>query len=181
MQEDWWERPVCYICDYWWAFLLALVLILTGWFTRDYWMPAAPLPSATLPAATPTRVATLGTGDVQVTLIWNSTNDLDLWVVDPQGEKIYFGQKTAPSGGMLDVDANAGCGTVTTQPVENIFWPSGEAPQGGYALSVNFFRQCDAIAATPFTLRALVDGQIQEFTGILNAVNETIEVYRFER
>ena len=179
MHEDWWERPVCYICDYWWAFLIALVLILTGWFTRDYWMPAAPPPTPV--PATPTRVADLGTGDVQVTLIWNSTNDLDLWVVDPQGEKIYFGQKTSLSGGLLDVDANAGCGTVTSQPVENIFWPSGEAPLGGYALSVNFFRQCEAVADTPFTLRALVDGQIQEFTGVLHALNETVEVYRFER
>lgn len=182
MHEEWWERPVCTLCDYWWAFLIALVLILTGWFTRDYWMPAAPPPPpATLAAATPTRVVTLGTGDVQVTLLWNSTNDLDLWVMDPQGEEIYFGHNTSLSGGLLDVDANAGCGTVTTQPVENIFWPTGGAPQGGYVLSVNFFRKCEAAASTSFTVRALVDGQMREFTGVVSVEKETVEVYRFER
>ncbi len=190
MREEWWERPVCYLCDYWWAFLIALVLLLTGWFTRGYWIPASmtalpstlvPRPTATLAHATSTRVATPGTGDVQVTLMWNSANDLDLRMIDPLGETIYYEQNTSSSGGRLDADANADCQELTSQPVENIFWPAGKAPQGVYILSVIFFRQCEAIASTPFVVRVLVDGQVQEFSGIVTVEKETVEVYRFKR
>jgi hypothetical protein len=194
MQDEWWEKPVCYLCDYWWVLLILLVLTLTGWFTRDLWMPAAPAPTAmptftptlmpTLaPTATPsaTRVATLGTGDVQVTLFWNSTNDLDLWVSDPNGEVIYYSHSPSMSGGTLDVDANKDCSNMTNQPVENIFWPTGQAPRGEYVISVNYYKQCETAVSSPFTIRVLVDGQVQEFTGVVNAQDETVEVYRFVR
>lgn len=39
MIAKWWEKPVCFICDYWWAFLLALALCLAAYFTRCYWNP----------------------------------------------------------------------------------------------------------------------------------------------
>jgi hypothetical protein len=38
MHEEWWESPVCWLCDYWWALLLALVLFLTAYFSRNFWM-----------------------------------------------------------------------------------------------------------------------------------------------
>ena len=40
MNDEWWESPVCWLCDYWWALLLAVVLALTGYFARSYWLPA---------------------------------------------------------------------------------------------------------------------------------------------
>lgn len=40
MEERWWERPVCFICDYWWMILLALLFILSLFFTRTLWLPA---------------------------------------------------------------------------------------------------------------------------------------------
>ena len=40
MREEWWESPVCYICDYWWALLLGLILAATAYFTRPFWLPA---------------------------------------------------------------------------------------------------------------------------------------------
>jgi hypothetical protein len=39
MNEDWSEGPVCFLCDYWWIFLIVLVLAITAYFTRDYWLP----------------------------------------------------------------------------------------------------------------------------------------------
>jgi hypothetical protein len=39
MNEEWWERPTCLLCDYWWGLLAAVVLVLTGYFTRAYWLP----------------------------------------------------------------------------------------------------------------------------------------------
>jgi hypothetical protein len=203
MNEDWWERPVCWLCDFWWIPLLLLLAGLAAFFTREAWIPApvpaptpvpwptftprpsmtrAPSPSpAPVSSPSPTRVETLGTGDVQITLIWNSTNDLDLWVTDPQGALIYYNARDSVSGGELDVDANPGCQNLTSQPVENIYWPSGQAPAGKYVVAVNYYQQCDTRAATPFTVRMLVDGQVQTFSGILNLVGDLQEVHRFER
>lgn len=39
MNQDWWERPVCVVCDYWWAFLVGLVLIISTLLTQRYWRP----------------------------------------------------------------------------------------------------------------------------------------------
>src|SRR5689334_8120855 len=39
MNEEWWESPTCLICDYWWAFLAGIVLLLSAYFTRAYWLP----------------------------------------------------------------------------------------------------------------------------------------------
>ena len=176
MQEDWWERPVCYLCDYWWAFLILLVLGLTGWFMRDYWMPAPP----PTPVPTATRVENLGTGDVQVTLIWDSINDLDLWVTDPAGETIYYQHKNSASNGDLDVDANPGCNDPTTSPVENIYWPTGEAPEGVYTVSVQYFKICQSTARTPFKVRLKVNGDMQVFDGVALEQDQLIEITTFE-
>jgi hypothetical protein len=99
----------------------------------------------------------LGSGDVQVTLIWTNGADLDLHVVDPQGSEIYFGQPTSASGGEIDHDDTAGCGTSGSH-VENIFWPSGGAPSGGYEAYVDNFGGCDGSAS--FRLRITVRGAV---------------------
>jgi hypothetical protein len=39
MNEEWWERPTCFICDYGWIILLVIILALALFFTRDLWMP----------------------------------------------------------------------------------------------------------------------------------------------
>lgn len=50
MKEEWWERPICFLCDRWWMLLLAIVLALAAYFTRGYWLPLAGI---TLPTPTP--------------------------------------------------------------------------------------------------------------------------------
>lgn len=54
---------------------------------------------------------------MRVSLAWSNYDDLDLHIIEPDGNRIYFGNKC----GMLDVDMNAGRGT-TRQPVENVRW-----------------------------------------------------------
>lgn len=39
MNEEWWERPTCFICDYGWIILLIIILALALFFTRNLWMP----------------------------------------------------------------------------------------------------------------------------------------------
>jgi uncharacterized protein YfaP (DUF2135 family) len=102
----------------------------------------------------------LGTGDVQVTLRWASGDDLDLHVIDPNGEEIYFNVAASSSGGRLDTDANSDCEGVAPAPVENVFWPPGRAPSGTYQVSVENFTACDRTRGTDYTLTVMVDGQV---------------------
>ena len=124
----------------------------------------------------------LQTGDIQVTLRWATGDDLDLIVVDPAGSIIDFGSPTAPSGGQLDVDANGFCQTQSATPVENIFWPTGSAPEGDYLAYVTLAIPCSLqeLAATdvaaanaayetlqvPYTLTILNRGEIATYEGV---------------
>jgi hypothetical protein len=111
-----------------------------------------PTPELTVPPG-----IDLGSGDVQVTLIWSNGADLDLHVIDPEGSEIYFGQSTSPSGGQIDHDDTAGCGSSGSH-VENIFWPAGGAPSGEYEAYVDNFSGCDGSAS--FRLRVTVQGSV---------------------
>ena len=135
----------------------------------DVTVPPNTVPTTTTTAPTNTTGLTIppnvqaGTGDVQVTLLWQGKADLDLHVRDPQNAEIYYSSRTSPSGGNLDVDQNAGCSSGsgagdTTTHVENVFWPTGRAPSGSYAAWVVNYSPC---ASTNFTyqLRILVGGQ----------------------
>jgi hypothetical protein len=82
-------------------------------------------------------------GDIQVSVTWNTLADVDLHVVAPTGEELYFGNRSTPSGGLLDLDANAAC---VTSPIfqENIGWKRGEAPSGQYTVRVEYWDACGA-------------------------------------
>jgi hypothetical protein len=86
-------------------------------------------------------VITVGTGDVQVSLSWDKSEDIDLHVVDPDGSEIYWSQPGSPSSGMLDLDSNAAC-DVDNKNNENIRWPTGTAPRGTYTVRVDNFENC---------------------------------------
>jgi len=76
-----------------------------------------------------------GTGDISFRLLWTGRSDLDLYVRSPLGERIDFVRRTSDSGGMLDVDCNVESvieTNVCSEPMENIFWPKGTAPEGEY-------------------------------------------------
>jgi hypothetical protein len=114
----------------------------------------------------------LGTGDIQVTLRWATLDDLDLAVTDPNGEVVAYYNRAVPSGGQLDVDANAGCGEQNTSPIENIFWPPSQAPQGNYTVTVNLFARCEnSTGAIPFNLTLLVQGNRETLTGTVDDQN----------
>jgi len=105
--------------------------------------------------------AGLGTGDVQVTLIWSSRADLDLAVTDPNGDQVYYGNPTVASGGTLDRDANFPCNTDDSSPaVENVFWPEGGAPTGGYVARVIYTNDCAGEGPQTFRLLIRVEGKV---------------------
>jgi len=104
----------------------------------------------------------LGTGDVQLTLRWWSTVDLDLLVTDPAGETIYFSHRTSGSGGQLDRDANYPCDTATSEPVENVFWPPGGAPPGAYRVTVTYQSSCGDQGPQAYELIVRLDGEVAQ-------------------
>jgi hypothetical protein len=106
--------------------LIVLLRIIVGLVQSDDGGGAAPRSTTTSTATTPTTAAAqagaltvppglnLGTGDVQVTLLWADGNDLDLHVIDPSGAEIYFTNAQSPTGGTLDHDDTAGCASTGT-------------------------------------------------------------------
>jgi hypothetical protein len=124
-------------------------------------VPASTPATSTAPAQASTLVVppglNLGTGDVQVTVLWADGNDLDLHVVDPAGAEIYFSNPHSPSGGTLDHDDTAGCTSSGTH-AENVFWPTGAAPPGRYRVFVKNYGSCGS--PSQYSLRVTVGGRV---------------------
>lgn len=92
----------------------------------------------------------VGTGDVQVTATWDTDADVDLHVVDPAGQEVYWANRESPSGGRLDLDSNAACAGDNVRN-ENITWATGTAPHGTYTVRLDYWSNCSA-AATNYTV-----------------------------
>lgn len=85
-------------------------------------------------------------GDLCCRLSWFNHDDLDFHMQEP-GYEIAYPNKghLSPSGGMLDVDMNAGGGRTRT-PVENIFYKSQRGmKEGVYTLQVHNFSKRETV------------------------------------
>ena len=93
-----------------------------------------------------------GYGDVKFTLSWNTDVDLDLYVAEPNGEIIWYGNRVSVTGGQLDVDNTTGYGP------ENIFWPTVKAPTGTYTVWVEMY---SGNKPTEFRVKPELPGEYQ--------------------
>ena len=123
-----------------------------------------------------------GTGDLQVNLRFSNEKDVDLYVVEPNGNVIYYGQpfpyyseeyeiindwlesddyENEPDvewGKIgLDIDSNAGC-YIDWKNSENIFFKTDCMQKGTYQVWVNMFANCDPSIATNYTVRVTYKG-----------------------
>ncbi len=89
----------------------------------------------------------VGTGDVQVGITWDTPTDVDLHVIEPSGEEVYYGHTTSSTGGQLDLDSNPAC-NIDGVNAENIFWPTGDSPIGEYTVRVRMYADCDVGGAS---------------------------------
>jgi hypothetical protein len=100
-------------------------------------------------------------GDVRISLSWYNHDDLDLHIYEPNGYHIYFsvrGQPSPNTGGMLDVDMNAGHGTTRT-PVENITYPTmGRMKDGEYKVWVKNYHKRES-SDVGFSVEVEIMGQ----------------------
>jgi hypothetical protein len=78
------------------------------------------------------RLVALLDTDVRIVIEWtNDDADIDLWVIEPNGEKIYYSNKTSTSGGQISNDMTDGYG-----PEE---YAIRRAPSGEYVIRINGF------------------------------------------
>lgn len=109
--------------------------------------------------------------DIRASLLWNNRNDLDLHVVPPSGEEVFYGHKQSACGGWLDVDMNVS--GQTDKPVENVRWPKGRAPAGRYRVFVQNYNFHGPVEPTPFRVELEVNGKIQHIDGVISPRGET--------
>ncbi|MDS4040086.1 MAG: hypothetical protein RKP20_02805 [Candidatus Competibacter sp.] len=119
------------------------------------------------------------TGEITVTLLWNSQGDLDLVVRCPSGRQLDY-RNPAECGGTLDVDANASRAGLNDRPVENAFWPAGKAAPGNYEIAVRHVPRKDEQTPreTPFQVRLVREGQESVFKGTIRS-NALVPVTTF--
>lgn len=104
---------------------------------------------------------------VRASLIWNTHDDLDLHVVTPNGEEIFYGSKHSRCGGELDVDRNAHH-PFTREPVENIRWAKGTAPVGTYQVIVRNYAHHESVPKDiNFKVELEIDGKVESFEGVI--------------
>ncbi len=120
-----------------------------------------------------------GSGDIQLSLAWNNYNDLDLSCNEPDGTVIDFEHRRSSSGGNLDVDMNAT--PQSKRPVENIFWPLGQARRGKYQVYANYYRRhTSSREKIEFTLRVVVGEKEQFYKAKLSPKSGRVLIHTFE-
>lgn len=120
----------------------------------------------------PLNIIGVSSGDIQVSITWDTYTDVDLYVRDPSGAVIYYAQKTSPTGGALDLDSNAACNPPFRQN-ENIFWPTLSAPSGRYDVWVNLWSACSVTGATNWRItRVLRNEEAEVKEGVVLDVSE---------
>ena len=103
--------------------------------------------------------------DIRASLVWNNNNDLDLHIMTPAGEHIFYAARRARCGGELDVDRNAHA-PYTNKPVENIRWAKGTAPPGKYRVFVqNYAFHEQSTQGTEYRVELEINGAVQHFEG----------------
>lgn len=104
-------------------------------------------------------------GDVHVSLSWDVNSDVDLHIIDPNGDEIYWNNRSTTSGGVLDLDSNAAC-VIDGVRNENVTWPEGSASPGLYTVRVNYWSSC-GVPATNYVVSINHGGQVSRFSGRL--------------
>jgi len=114
----------------------------------------------------------LGTGDLQVTLTWDTdSSDVDLYVLEPDSSWVWYGNSVGPTA-TLDVDDVDGFGP------ENIFVAPGNAAAGTYSAAIDMFSLHGIMTDTNCTIQVTTfDGtpgeQQQTFNRVLAPADES--------
>tara|TARA_B100001778_G_scaffold153637_1_gene126162 strand:+ start:948 stop:1958 length:1011 start_codon:yes stop_codon:yes gene_type:complete len=130
------------------------------------------------------RLAKAGaqTGKIQVSLFWNTGDDIDLHVTYAPGngysDTINFQNRYSQlSGGILDVDMNAN-GPNNYRCVENVFWPNN-VPRGFFMVQAHFYKSFTGNQRVPIMVRIKVGNDIEVFNGVVFLGQSPVLIHRF--
>jgi hypothetical protein len=117
-------------------------------------------------------------GNPQFTLIWNTTADIDLHVLEPGGSHVSWENRRGARGAELDVDDVDGFGP------ENVYWGGGlnkgNGPPGEYKWYVHYYGGLDGNVPTRWKVRLKHGGAYKVFEGRLNAIGQRSKIYTFD-
>ena len=116
----------------------------------------------------------VGSGDVQVTVSWDSDADLDLHVADPNGDEVYYFSEVVESGGEHDLYSNENCDNLDHRRNEHIAWTGGPPPAGLYEVRVSHDSSCDA-AETNYIVNVYNHGEVTSFSGTFTGSGERVD------
>ena len=128
----------------------------------------------------PVSVVQVGSdGPIQVSVSWDTPTDVDLHVIDPNGEEIYFANPVGDTGGELDLDSNAAC-SIDGVNNENITWGDNDDPDSGtYTVLVHYWSNCSQ-GTTNYIVTVRVEGEpTRTYSGTLVEDDEEDEVATF--
>ena len=121
-------------------------------------------------------IATVVTEDVQVTLSWDADSDVDLQVVDPNGNEVGRSPVQGEQGTVED--SNEGCGLAGAAPDgirnEQVAWTAGSVPAGVYTVRVNYQASCE-VSETNYVLRVNNSGEARTFSRTLTGTGDYTE------
>jgi hypothetical protein len=120
-------------------------------------------------------------GDPQFTLLWDTTVDIDLHVIEPGGKEIFWNDRKGRRGGELDVDNTEAFGP------ENIYWMKqnedgsrelGPGPPGEYRWWVEYYGGNRGVPLnTRWKVRVKHEGRAQIFEGRLTVPGARSKTY----
>ncbi|MCU0610382.1 MAG: hypothetical protein MUE60_01160 [Candidatus Eisenbacteria bacterium] len=131
----------------------------------SWWADPSHLTMAAQPNV-PTATPSVGIGALNVRLEWAAAADLDLWVVDPCGNRVWGGAVEATCNdaiGLLDLDNQ--CSRLVPGKPENVFWPA--PARGTYQVYADYYEDCGGTGRLYYTLRWLVGGAVHARHGWL--------------
>ena len=123
---------------------------------------AASPPPATV-AEMRARAAGAGNGTFQVTLTWENRNDLDLHLLTPCGDEVYFGAQTGCGIINLDVDMNVA--PTSDTPVEHMNAELARMPHGKYEVHVVRFRNHIGADADNYVVELRLGDEVKRVPG----------------
>jgi tetratricopeptide (TPR) repeat protein len=118
--------------------------------------------------------------DLRVTISWNTdATDVDLWVIEPDGFKVFYAQPRSPGGGVLSQDQTQGYGPER--------YHVGQARKGVYVVKVHYFAANPNLLAGETHVNVVIARHagtpqevVERHTVILKHQGEEVEVARIK-
>jgi uncharacterized protein YfaP (DUF2135 family) len=107
-----------------------------------------------------------------------ASNDVDLYVITPDGSVINYKQPLAQNGSM---DMGCLCGDCPHGANENIYWSAGTAPKGKYTVWAQYFDPCVGVGGASNYVIRIIKGTavLKKYEGVVSTRKRKSPVYTF--